>query len=212
MSADPEQLATVVAAIKKALPGEMSWPGGWPGQVEAALMDAVLSIRANYGQPHNGVRGAVRRWRAERGDVPLDDLNVLATQDPERLASVIDNRQKLSGGSLKCAAIVQAAQNLLDVGVRHAADLAEPTLDHKRAYTNVNGLGSVTWEYLLMLLGVPGVKADTWIVRFVNETLGRPVSSAEARTVLLAAAKEVGVSTSALDHSIWNHMRSRRQG
>jgi len=26
-----------------------SWPGGWPGEIEAALIDAVFSVRAHYG-------------------------------------------------------------------------------------------------------------------------------------------------------------------
>lgn len=39
------------------------WPGGWPGQIEAALLDAVFSIRARYGSPTTGVRAVVSRWR-----------------------------------------------------------------------------------------------------------------------------------------------------
>lgn len=41
-----------------------TWPGGWPGQTEAAVLDAVLSICARYGGPHTGVRAAVARYRA----------------------------------------------------------------------------------------------------------------------------------------------------
>ena len=41
---------------------EGSWPGGYPGHVELALIDAVLSIRARYGNsPDTGVRAGVRR-------------------------------------------------------------------------------------------------------------------------------------------------------
>lgn len=35
----------------------------------------------------------------------------------------------------------------------------------------MHGLGKVTAEYLLMLLGVPGLKADVMILRFVNDAL-----------------------------------------
>jgi len=36
--------------------------GGYPSEVEAALVDAVLSIRNTYGtSPSTGVRGAVGR-------------------------------------------------------------------------------------------------------------------------------------------------------
>src|SRR3954454_24846123 len=56
-----------------------AWPGGWPGEVEAALIDAVFSVRARYGNRTSGtgVYGAVTRWRAHR-TVPADDLAALA--------------------------------------------------------------------------------------------------------------------------------------
>ena len=69
--------------LEAPLPGDWpEWPGGWPGKVEAALIDAVLSIRATYGQSHNGVRGAIQRWQAARDGGALDDLTVLASCAP----------------------------------------------------------------------------------------------------------------------------------
>jgi hypothetical protein len=209
MPADPEDVALLVSAVNLAVPGDWpEWPGGWPGKVEAALIDAVLSIRATYGQSHNGVRGAIERWRAARDGSALDDLTVLASCDPGQLADTIANHQKLSGGSLKALAITQAARNLLDAGVRHAADLAQPAAPHKQAYTKVRGLGPVTWEYFLMLLGRPGVKADTWIVRFVEDALDRRVSATAAAQLLTAVSSNLNVSPTALDHAVWNYMRS----
>lgn len=212
MSPDPNNVTTLAAAVNSAVPPDKlkAWPGGYPDEIEAALMDAVLSIRAKYGQPYNGVRGAVRRWREERGVSKLNDLNALATIDPQQLAIVINNQQRLSGGSLKAEAIVEVAQNLLDLGVRHATDLSEPSAEHKRAYRGVNGLGPVTWEYFLMLLGAPGIKADTWILRFVTQALGRKVSPVEAGALLTAVARDMEISSSVLDHSIWDYMRRRR--
>jgi hypothetical protein len=212
MPADPHDVASLVSAVEAAVPGEWpEWPGGWPGKVEAALIDAVLSIRATYGQIHNGVRGAIQRWRAARDGGALDDLAVLASGDPTQLADTIANHQKLSGGSLKALAITEEARSLLDAGVRHAADLAQPAASHKQAYTSVRGLGPVTWTYFLMLLGTPGVKADTWIVRFVERAFGRHVSPTEAAQLLTAAAvaTHLNVSPTALDHAIWNYMRSK---
>lgn len=78
--------------------------GGYPSEVEAALVDAVLSIRNTYGtSPSTGVRGAVGRWRKERqvGAGGLDDLSHLAGADAQSLAAVLGNRQVLSGGLLK---------------------------------------------------------------------------------------------------------------
>lgn len=73
----------------------------------------------------------------------------------------------------------------------------------------MKGLGGVTWTYLLMLLGHSGVKADTWVVRFVEEGLGRPSSAKEAEALVAAVAADLGVQATALDHAIWRHMSSR---
>jgi hypothetical protein len=210
---DPNDTAAVVAAVNRALPGELTeWPGGYPGEIEAALIDAVLSIRANYGQPHNGVRGAVRAWRKWREEVLVDDLAAFDQVDAESLATILEKRQRLSGGALKSAAIIEAAQNLRTAGVLHASQVRVDSSEQKAAYRSVRGLGPVTWVYFLMLLGKPGVKADTWIIRFVEESLDqdRRVGPDEARELLVAAAGELGVDASRLDHNVWTYMRRRR--
>lgn len=203
-----DEVQTLVAVVRKELPDDWAaWPGGWPDQIEAALIDAVLSIRAQYGQEHNGVRGAVRQWRDHRGTQRPDDLTVLAATDPVVLAGIV-GKQKLSGGASKAEAIVEAARNLSNLGVRHAADVDPDSTGHKLAYTDVTGLGEFTWDYFLMLLGKPGVKADRWIVRFVSRALGRTTSSDDTRDLVKAAAVELGVDATALDHAIWSHHRS----
>ncbi len=130
--------------------------------------------------------------------------------EPENLARVLETRQR-TGGALKTVAIVQAAGRLVDVGVQHAADMDPDSTAQKYAYIKVRGLGPVTWQYLLMLIGEPGVKADVWICRFVEAALGRPVSAHEAETLVTLAAEASAVSPTALDHAIWSHMsRARR--
>jgi 3-methyladenine DNA glycosylase/8-oxoguanine DNA glycosylase len=183
------------------------WRGGWPGKIEAALIDAVLSIRARYGSETTGVRAAVRRWSDANTDRPsLDDLGALAVTEPEVLASVLDNRQVLSGGASKPDAIKAAAAALVSAGVRHARDVDPSDAAHRAAYTGVKGLGPVTWEYFLMLLGHPGVKADTWIRRFVADAIGREPQASGAGSLVKAAAAALSVKPTDLDHAIWRHM------
>ncbi len=158
--------------------------GGWPGAVELALIDAVLSIRSRYGGPWTGVRRRVERYRRHRLPQVPDDLAALAGLAPEDLAQVLETRQR-TGGVLKAEAIVAAAQRLTGVGVTRAADLA-PTSQQRAAYSSVRGLGPVTWAYLLMLVGQPGVE------RLVRE-----------------AADRLGVPSSQLDHAIWRYRRGR---
>ncbi len=69
----------------------------------------------------------------------------------------------------------------------------------------------MTWQYLLMLVGKPGVKADTWVCRFVEGAVGRPVASQEAGTLLHRAAAELEVNPTNLDHAIWSHMSRQRR-
>ena len=203
-------ISTLVQFVQSELPRDSwkPWPGGWPDQVEVALIDAVLSIAAQYGTPENGVRGAVSRYREAVGTDRPNDLTRLAAYDPAEL-QVILNDQKVSGRT-KASVIVEAAQNLLAAGVKSAADVDPHDPAQKRAYIDVHGLGPVTWEYFGMLLGKPGVKADRWILRFVNRGLGRDLTSAEARSLLHTVADRLDAAPTELDHAIWAHERQRQ--
>ncbi len=203
----------VVEYVHEQLPADWAqWPGGWPGEAEAALLDAVLSIQAVYGGPQTGVRGAIGRWRQHRGGVPLDDLGALASIGPEDLAQVLNNRQRLSEGRLKAEAIADAADRLVKAGMRSSADLDGGRGKYRRAYVAVRGLGTVTWDYLCMLLGVDGVKADVWVVRFVSRALRDDTGDssrdpAYCGELLRLAAAQLQVPATKLDHAVWAQMR-----
>ena len=189
---------------------KFTWPGGWPGEIEAALIDAVFSIRARYGTGENGVRGVVKRWRDERGDV-LDDLRALANPTGHSLADVADNRST-TGGQLKAIAVQQAAAQLVAADIRTSADLAsrESRDKAKRAYTSVRGLGWVTYSYFLMLLGMPDVKSDVHIRRYVATAIGvGDVSAERARSLLLGVSLHSFKDATHLDHAIWKLQQSR---
>ncbi len=205
-------VASLLKLIEKELPREewKPWPGGWPDQIESALIDAVLSIRARYGSEGTGVRAAVKRYQQSIGEDAPNDLARLADQEPEELQEVLNDQ--LTSGRTKTSAIVEAANGLVQTGVLSAAELDPMNPDQRTAYTSVHGLGSVTWDYLGMLLGKPGVKADTWITRIVSRAVGREVSSPEARNVVKAAAKELKVGATELDHALWYHERTREAG
>jgi hypothetical protein len=210
MRAQSAEVALVVAAVKTELPAKWAqWGGGWPNEVEAALLDAVLSIRSRYGKkPTSGVRRSVGRYRVDRDTSSLDDLDVLAGYSLDRLTAVLDNRQK-TGGVPKAQALINAAGILSTAGIRHADELNPTSVKHRAAYCSVKGLGPVTWTYFTMLLGQPGVKADTWIVRFTTAAVGRPVTAFQAEQIITGAATELGVSSTDLDHAIWCHLSAK---
>lgn len=186
-------------------------PDGWPEHVELALIDAVLSIRAVYGvSADTGVRGAIKRYKAESGRQSWDDLGVLGEADPQWLQTVLGNKQK-TGGVPKAEAIVSAAGRLAASGARHASDIDRDSAAQRAAYCGTRGLGPVTWDYFLMLVGHDGVKADTLVTRFVVEALGRRLGSEEVSRLVTDAARRMDMPVSALDHSIWRHMSRPRK-
>ncbi|WAH97522.1 hypothetical protein [Arthrobacter sp. MMS18-M83] len=186
------------------------WPGGYPDQVEAALIDAVLSIRARYGKADTGVRAAVSRYKDAVGDQAPNSLPRLADFDAVKLAKVLHNHQ-MTGNETKAAAIVQAARALSGIGVETAADTDPQDPGHRAAYVNVPGLGPVTWYYFTMLIGAHDIKPDTWVKRFVKLALEAPELDADeyVRRLVNAAAAELDVDPRVLDHAIWLYMRSR---
>jgi hypothetical protein len=185
-------------------------PGGWPGNIELSLIDAVLSIQARYGTTEStGVRGAIKRYKDESRRTGWDDLGVLAKADPGWLEVVL-TKQK-TGGVPKAEAIVNAADRFAQLGVLHEVDVDRNSVEQRKAYCGTRGLGPVTWDYFLMLAGNDGVKPDTLVTRFVGEAIGRkPDSNAVVRLVTQAAAR-LGMTASALDHSIWRYMSAARK-
>lgn len=186
-------------------------PDGWPGNVELSLIDAVLSIRARYGvTADTGVRGAIKRYKSESGRTSWDDLAALAKMDAAWLERVLENRQK-TGGVPKAQAIVSAANRLGQVGVVSSKDVDRNSSEQRRAYCGTRGLGPVTWQYFLILVGHDGVKPDTLVTRFVEQAIGRKPDTQTVTRLVTEAAKRLGVPAAALDHSIWRYMSNPRR-
>ena len=64
-----------------------------------------------------------------------------------------------------------------------------------------------------MLAGVPGVKPDRMICRFVRHSLDTRtdrVTPEFAEAIVTAAAGELGMSATALDQAIWRWQRGRK--
>jgi hypothetical protein len=186
-------------------------PDGWPGNIELALIDTVLSIRAVYGtSAETGVRGAIKRYKNELGRSGWDDLSVLTDIEPAWLQGVLVNKQ-MTGRVTKAEAIVAAAGRLAQAGARHSADVDRNSAQQRAAYCGTRGLGPVTWEYFLMLVGYDGVKPDTLLTRFVAEAIGRKTDDKAVIRLVTDAAQRLEMPASALDHSIWRYMSKPRK-
>ena len=190
------------------------WPGGWRAEISTALIDAVFSARATYKTSGGaGVHAQVVRWR-ELQPAHRDSLRELRdeieTAGPEAWARTFGNMQHSPGRSLrrpgapwKSAAVLEAAEAVntraLDTGsdIDSASDV---TIANAKtvatALVSVPGIGCVTANYFLMLLGHPGVKADTMIRRYVARATSRNSASVNDDVVHL-------------EHSIWAFERQR---
>ncbi len=207
MDNEEQQLyARVIDKIGPTVPAFENY--GYPNQIELALIDSVLSIRANYGSSATtGVRGAVGRYKDQlRRGSQCNDLRTLASIDSSDLGPVLDNRQR-SSGRTKVDLIFEVAERLVAAGVTEAAHLDPDNESQRQAWCGVHGLADVTWAYFGMLLGRPGVKADRMIRRFVGDAVNREVSAHEAARLVTSVAGRLHGDTSHLDHAIWRYQR-----
>nr|WP_296777957.1 hypothetical protein [Rhodococcus sp. (in: high G+C Gram-positive bacteria)] len=185
-----------------------SWTPGWPGEAEAALLDAAFSARASYGGPETGVRRVVSRWRAHRGVDRLDDLGALVAfaGEPDELAEILGNRQRVAGNSTtKAHAVVLTAAALHELGARSAEDLDDDA--HRTAFTAVAGVGPKTWECALFLVGRRTLDSLLHFMAFGSDALGRELCGAEAEILMREAATRLGVELAALEHAVWRYQR-----
>jgi 3-methyladenine DNA glycosylase/8-oxoguanine DNA glycosylase len=187
-----------------------AWPGGWPDQIESALIYAVFSVRARYGNrlKKTGVYGAVMRWQDHRQGA-ADNLAVLA-KTPETDLRSITNAGKVAGRT-KAQVVIDAAQALTAAGVLHAADFLNHEADARAAYLSVKGCGPVTWAYFRMLLGHDDVKPDTWVQRFVQDKIPTATTAEQASRLVHAVAAHLDVDATALDHAIWRYRREHHR-
>jgi hypothetical protein len=213
-------LARVMAHIAETIgtnpEGWKRWPGGWPGDIESALVDSVFSARARYKTKNGrGIYARVVAWQAtrDRQDYSLPGLLAEIGSDVEGWAKRFGNRQhsphrpaRAPFGASKAATVRQAAQALCTYGVttdrQITADNAEGVWTVLRS---VPGLGYATANYFLMLLGAPGVKPDTMIKRFLADAAGHEFTDGEAERVVRAAAEQLGVQPHKLDHAVWSY-------
>ena len=199
------------------------WPGGWPGDIEAALVDAVLSARAVYRSKRGrGIYANVVDWRdaRDRRNWALDAL--IAEID----AAGVSNWARKFGEPpgvpappsfrairlLKAAAVRHAASALREHGINEASQIDINNVKGvKLALRSVPGIGYATSNYFLMLLGAPGVKPDRMIHRFLKEATGHAFTDTEAERTTRAAAEQLCVQSHEIDHAIWRFESMRAQ-
>ena len=225
MTHTAEQLQSLIARCEQ-FRGAAA-PSGYRDGLALCIIDSVQSTGVTY----SSVESVVDRYRAYRraqsGNPNSDGVpELLATFEelggPDGWAGQIGNRNRTStrNGVLKAEAIRDAAQTLAAEGIETAAALRDAAGDEDRlarvgaAWRDVTGqVSGITWHYVQMLAGIQGVKPDRMICRFVADSLGLPrkgVTTEFAGVIVTAAATEMGMSPTDLDHGIWQWQRVRK--
>ncbi len=210
MTMSSVQLDAVIAAVHRVPEDNFTaFRGGYPKEISTSLLDAVFSMRARYNSttPGRGVWGRVQTFRAECPNA-VNDLAAVTAIGPGQIEKIMGSAT--TAGRLKAVAVIEAAEAYKGVGVTKADDFRalDPRVA-KRLYTGVRGLGPVTIEYFSMLLGIPGVKTDVMIKRFISRALAaagvEDVDARTARALVLDAyaATSLGETLSHFDHALW---------
>lgn len=224
---DVQKLLTHIIAQFGTDPDQWFRPDGYQS-VALAVLDAIYSTGNRYA----GVMKVVNGYR---------DLRVIEGADPEvdTATDLVDtfhrwggvdefvlktnNRWRTSSqhhAPYKAYAALEAAKLLARHSIETVSDVAgrldsrenRERSDIAKQWLAITGQSSaLTWSYFLMLMGIPGVKADRMIVRFVTQVLGRPreVSPKEASRLIEEVADIMGVNYIYLDHTIWRYQSGR---
>lgn len=192
-------------------------PAGYPDSLAMCIIDAVYSPGSQY----KSVVGVVLRYRARHpygGEHGTEDLHqsITAANGPRRWAeSVVKNvnpAHTKSGVPLKAEIIQQAARLMIDLEINTVTDLrgvVEETPQDNPVRSGWLQLksqsASVTYNYLLMLAGMPSIKPDRMVLRFLARVLGEDteVSPERAVKLLTETADHLGVDPRVLDHIAW---------
>lgn len=224
MGTEGREVDALLQRCREVLGDPSGWvtPPGYPDGMALCVIDAVWSIGVKY----KGVERVLDRYRAARrdeGGEPSKDnsADLLAVIDaaggPAAWADALGNRQLTStrSGVLKAQAVQQATQVLVNHGVQRPSDLAAGAparlSEVEASWRAVTGQRSgISWRYLLLLAGLPEVKPDRMVVRFVSTAVGRTPDLDSTVGLVRSAAASLGVDVRTLDHRIWRFQSGRR--
>ncbi|MEI4270876.1 hypothetical protein TEK04_03985 [Klenkia sp. LSe6-5] len=218
-----DDVTVLAAACRAQLGPEDTWtpPVGYPDSLALCVVDAVWSMGVRYG----GVQRVVQRYLTARSAVGADGRHdgardLLDQADrfggAEAFATTMDNRSRTStrSGILKADAVIRCARALVAAGIESAADLrSAPHAKRAAAETGwreVPGQRSgISWRYVLLLAGVPEVKPDRMITRFVAKATGSAAAPDRAAALVTSVAHHLEVDVRGLDHRIWRFESGR---
>lgn len=198
-----------------------STPEGYPQSLALCLIDSLYSTGSHY----TSVVNVVNKYKEVRGD--NDGAHALRASIQEAggprawAENVVDNVKPAHtkpNALLKAEVIDRAAQLMVDLEIDTVEDLKEaveasPQDNPVRAgWKKLPSQSSgVTYNYLLILAGMPSVKPDRMVLRFLADALGEEADLSTDRAVdlITQTAEALDVNPRTLDHIAWRAASGR---
>lgn len=223
MTVTDAEIKTLVTYCETNLGDPTVWttPDGYPNSLALCIIDSIYSTGSHY----SSVVNVIERYKESGGE--NDGAQALTRSIKEaggarEWATTIAHNLKPAntrpGAQLKAEIIEQAAGLMTELGIDTVSDLRakveDSPLDNdvmrkwKRLPSQSSG---VTYNYLLILAGMPSVKPDRMILRFLAHALGEETELDGRRAVELITetAKTMNVDPRALDHIAWRAASGR---
>jgi hypothetical protein len=196
-------------------------PGGYPQSLALCIIDTLYSTGSHY----TSVVNVIRNYQAEHGSrdgARALAASIVAAGGPRAWATtVVDNLKPAHtrpGAPLKADIVQQAADLMTSLAIDTVADLVSRVKDQpidnpvhtgwKRLQSQSSG---VTYNYLLILAGLPSVKPDRMVLRFLKDALGAEAELSNQRAVelLTETARQLAINPRVLDHIVWRAASGR---
>lgn len=225
MAVSETEIRTLIDYCTNKLGDPEVWktPDGYPYSLALCIIDSLYSTNSHY----NSVVNVINRYReryvdgGQHGSEDLLETIAIAGGPRAWAEDVVENVKPAHtrpGALLKAEIIERAARLMIDLQINSVPDLvaaveqAPKDNDVYRGWLQLPSQSSgTTYNYLLMLAGLPSVKPDRMVLRFLADALGADVELSPHRAVdlITEAAHRMKVNPRALDHIVWRAASGR---
>ena len=223
MNVTENEISTLVEYCETHLGDPQLWttPEGYPNSLALCIIDSIYSTGSQYSSVVNVIERCKTSPGAHEGAFALA-RSIREVGSARNWASSIAHNLKPAhtkpGAPLKAEIIEQAAnvmtEHNIDTVPDFVAHVSDDPVGNKvhRAWKRLPSQSSgVTYNYLLILAGIPSVKPDRMVLRFLAQALGEDAELNVQRAVELMTqtAKRMNVDARALDHIAWRAASGR---
>lgn len=223
MTITQDEVDTLVEYCENNLGDKTLWqtPEGYPDSLALCIIDSLYSTGSHYTSVVNVI---IKYKNTEGTSHGAQDLleSIQKAGGPRSWAQNVVSNLKPAHTKpralLKAEVIKRAAQLMVDLEIDTVEDLSaavEAAPQDNPVHAGWKKLPSqssgVTYNYLLILAGMPSVKPDRMVLRFLAAALGEgpDISLGRAVALIEATAEELQVGSRTLDHIVWRAASGR---